>query len=57
MQADLDALIERASRLRAYMDHRAMRTLDHAGAVKTSNRLANKVRKLLGYAYPSTVEF
>ena len=54
---DLDALIEGAARLRAYLDWRERRTLDHAGAVKSSNKLANAVRKLLGYTYPSTLSF
>lgn len=54
--AHLDALIERASRLRAYLDARVQRTgdnsADHERAVRKQNGFAKKIRRLLGYSYP-----
>jgi hypothetical protein len=59
--SELDAIVERAARLRAYVDaynpdfrfnpdpyHTAT---SHTFAVKASNTLAAKVRKALGYTY------
>jgi hypothetical protein len=51
-----DAIIEKATRLRAYVEGRGGRLnpndLGHEQAVKLSNRLCEKVRRVLGYSYP-----
>lgn len=50
----LDSLIERAARLRGYLDGRyghGCGDQGHADAVKMSNALAAKVRKALGFTY------
>jgi hypothetical protein len=51
---DLDNLIERASRLRGYVDFRGVVGSDrgHTKAVKNSNRLTTKIRRALGYTHP-----
>jgi hypothetical protein len=51
----LDALIEKAVRLRGYLDHQAREGHTdgkHRGAVQQSNYLACKVRAVLGYSRP-----
>jgi hypothetical protein len=45
---DLDALLERAARLRQYLDRRQLGQ-DHRLALRESNRLARVVRRDLGY--------
>ncbi len=62
MVCELDALIERACRLRAYLDTRSLERWDgiptdqiHAKAVRRQNALATKVRRLLGYSRPQLV--
>lgn len=47
MVAELDGIIIKGARLRAYMERRRNGT--HLEAVKYSNDLAAKVRKALGY--------
>jgi hypothetical protein len=55
----LDGFLERAARLRGYLDARCIGGTDqgHDKAVKESNRLARIVRKALGYYYPSYIGF
>jgi hypothetical protein len=51
----LDGEIERAARLRGYLDERyghGCGDHGHNDAVKSSNRLAAKIRKALGFTYP-----
>jgi len=51
----LDAVIERAVRLRGYLDERygyGCGDQGHKAAVKTSNKLAKRIRKALGFTYP-----
>lgn len=47
----LDAVAERAARIRGYLDMRGVLGSDrgHAAGVKASNTLATKIRKALGY--------
>lgn len=47
----LDAVIERAARLRAYLDVRIIGG-DHNRAVRRQNALATKIRRELGYSAP-----
>lgn len=54
MIRDLDGLIERAARLRGYMDERyghGYGDHGHKDGVKSSNKLAAKIRKALGFTY------
>lgn len=55
---ELDAWIEKACRLRAYLDARVQmsgdNSKDHNRAVRRQNGLATKVRRLLGYSYPKS---
>lgn len=61
----LDVLIEASVRLRAYLECRTIRDIapayddknSHSAAVRAQNKLGNKVRKILGYSYPSEVSF
>jgi len=51
----LDALIEKATRLRGYLDGRyghGCGDQGHGSAVKESNRLVVKVRRALGFTFP-----
>jgi hypothetical protein len=51
----LDAIIEKAARLRGYVEaHEAGKA--HEAAVARSNRLVTAVRRALGYAYPKAGE-
>lgn len=54
LSKELDAIIERAARLRAYVEMRqtgnTLRDDLHTAGVKASNALAQKVRKVLGYS-------
>ena len=55
LSACLDGIIQRAARLSGYMDARGGmgdRDHGHAAGVKSSNLMASKVRKALGYTYP-----
>lgn len=49
----LSAIMERTARLKGYLEGRYMyEKRDHSFAVKSSNKLAERVRKLLGFAHP-----
>jgi hypothetical protein len=51
--AELSALLERAARLKGYIEGRYLyEEKPHSIGVSNSNALAAKVRKALGYAYP-----
>jgi hypothetical protein len=54
MVRELDGLIERAARLRGYVDMRyghGCGDQGHESAVKESNKLAGKIRKSLGFTF------
>jgi hypothetical protein len=50
----MDALIQKATRLRGYADQRAGSDRGHAAGVVEANKLLAKVRKALGFTYPAT---
>jgi hypothetical protein len=63
---ELDALLTRAARVRAYIDYRVLHRgnpvlnnvpLAHARAVDQSNRVARQVRKALGYNVRADLNF
>lgn len=52
---ELDALLDKAARLRGYFDERhgyGCGDQGHKSAVKECNRLGAKIRRTLGYSYP-----
>lgn len=52
---ELDAVIQRAARIRGYVDMRygsGCGDQGHVAGVKESNKLVNKIRKALGFTYP-----